>query len=65
MQAIEVEITCSDAAEHRKRVETRTATVRGLRLPTWQDVVDRDYRTWDRERVVIDTSAVRRFPTYL
>jgi predicted kinase len=54
--AIEVEITCSDAAEHRQRVETRTTTVRGLRLPTWQEVVDRDYRTWDRDRIVIDTA---------
>jgi predicted kinase len=56
VRAIEVEIICSDATEHRQRVETRTTTIRGLRLPTWQDVVDRDYQRWDREHVVIDTA---------
>jgi predicted kinase len=56
VKALEVEIICSDQAEHRRRVETRTATVRGLRLPTWQEVVKRDYRMWDRQRVVIDTA---------
>ena len=54
--ALEVEIVCSDLVEHRRRVETRLATVPGLRLPTWQEVVDRDYRPWDRERIVIDTA---------
>jgi predicted kinase len=48
--AIEIEITCSDANEHRQRVETRAA------LPTWQDVVLRDYRPWNREHIVIDTA---------
>ena len=54
--AFEIEIVCSDVVEHRRRVETRVASVPGLRLPTWQDVVDRDYRHWDRERIVIDTA---------
>jgi len=56
VDAIEVEIICSDRAEHRRRVETRPATVRGLTLPTWQQVVDRDYMAWEGERVVIDTA---------
>jgi predicted kinase len=56
VRAIEIEVVCSDATEHRQRVETRTTTIRGLRLPTWQEVVDRDYRKWDRERIVIDTA---------
>jgi hypothetical protein len=25
-------------------------------LPTWQDVLDRDYRPWTTERLVIDTA---------
>jgi predicted kinase len=54
--ATEIEITCSDPQEHRRRVETRTTDVPGLRLPTWQEVVERDYRPWDRERIVIDTA---------
>ena len=27
-----------------------------MRLPTWTEIVSRDYRPWDRERIVIDTS---------
>ena len=53
---VEVEITCSDLAEHRHRVETRASDVPGLRLPTWDDVVSREYHPWDREHVVIDTA---------
>ena len=53
---VEVEVTCSDAAEHRRRVEGRGSDFPGWTL-TWQEVVDRDYRPWDRERIVIDTAA--------
>lgn len=55
-RALEVEIVCSDAGEHRRRVEARAADIRGHRLPTWQEVIDRDYRAWDRQRLVIDTA---------
>jgi hypothetical protein len=53
--ALDVEIVCSDAVEHRRRVETRAADITGHSLPTWQEVVERDYRPWDGERIVIDT----------
>lgn len=53
---VEVEVTCSDPAAHRRRVETRGTDFPGWTL-TWQEVVDRDYRPWDREHVVIDTAA--------
>ena len=39
---IELEIICSDTEEHRHRINTRKATVKGLKLPTWQQVVARD-----------------------
>ena len=55
-RAIEVEMLCLDPAEHRRRVERRTADVPGLTLPTWQEVLDRDYQPWSRERIVIDTA---------
>ena len=54
--AVEIEIVCSDAAEHRRRVEERTTDVAGLKLPTWQEVMARDYRPWDREHIVMDTA---------
>jgi predicted kinase len=53
---VEVEVVCSDAAEHRRRVETRVTDLPGFVPPTWQEVEGRDYRPWDRERLVIDTA---------
>jgi predicted kinase len=55
-RAVEVEIVCSDATEHRRRVETRQADIPGFSLPTWEDVVSRDYRPWTRDRMVLDTA---------
>jgi predicted kinase len=48
--ALEVEFVCSDAAEHRRRLDSRSAG------PTWQEVLDRDYKPWNRDRLVLDTS---------
>jgi predicted kinase len=53
---IEVEVICSDEAEHRRRVETRTSDVDGLTKPTWSAVLKREYEPWNRERLVIDTA---------
>ena len=53
---LDVEVVCSDAQEHRRRVTTRGADPAGQTLATWQDVVDSDYRAWDGERIVIDTA---------
>ncbi|MFP5022426.1 AAA family ATPase [Pseudonocardia phyllosphaerae] len=53
---VEVEIVCSDAVEHRRRVEQRTVDVPGLRLPTWADVQRREYEPWDQEHLVLDTA---------
>ncbi len=52
----EVEIVCSDKAEHRRRVETRSADIAGLKLPSWHDVVARRYEKWERSPIVIDTA---------
>lgn len=58
-RALDVEVICSDAEAHRARVESRLADIPGHRLPTWQDVVDREYQPWQTERLVIDTAVVR------
>jgi predicted kinase len=55
VRAIDVEIVCSDRDEQRRRVETRTADIAGHTLPTWQEVVNRDYVEWDAT-IVIDTA---------
>jgi predicted kinase len=54
---VEIEAICSDASEHRRRVETRSADITGLVVPSWHDVVNRAYEPWDRERLVLDTAA--------
>ncbi len=53
---VNIEVICSDAREHPMRVETRIATVAGLRLPTWSDVENREYHDWTVNRIVIDTA---------
>lgn len=53
---VEIEITCSDATVHRRRVEGRSSEIPGLKLPKWQDVMSREYEPWDREHLVIDTA---------
>jgi predicted kinase len=57
VRAIEIEVICSDPEQHRCRLETRTADIAGLRLPTWQEVVCREYQPWDRPRTVVDTAS--------
>ncbi len=53
---VEIEVICSNAAEHRARVETRVTDIAGLRLPTWTEVVERAYEPWDTAHLVIDTA---------
>ncbi|MGP1420494.1 MAG: AAA family ATPase [Tannerella sp.] len=53
---INIEVTCSDQAEHRSRVENRTTDITNLYLPTWQEVEKREYHTWDEEVILIDTA---------
>jgi predicted kinase len=54
---IEVEIVCSDKAEHRRRVEGRLADGREIG-PTWEEVLARDYRAWSSAICVIDTATL-------
>lgn len=58
-RALDVEMICSDPERHRERVETRVADIPGHRVPTWQEVVDRDYHPWQGDRLVIDTAFLR------
>jgi predicted kinase len=54
---INIEVICSDQAEHQRRVETRGADVAGLKLPTWREVTTREFHPWTRARIVVDTFA--------
>jgi predicted kinase len=53
---LEVEMSCSDVEEHKRRAETRRSDVAGLAMPTWQAIMERDYHPWDREHLRIDTA---------
>lgn len=55
-RCLEVEVICSDPAEHRRRVETRLVNVPGLVPPTWAEVVDREQDPWTRPRLMVDTA---------
>ena len=55
-RCVNIEVICSDALEHQRRVETRKSNVPGLVLPTWEAVLRREYHAWTRDRIVIDTA---------
>ena len=56
---LEVEMVCSDPAEHRRRVETRTVDIPGLIPPTWAEVGAREYHPWPEPHLAIDTARIR------
>lgn len=56
-RALEIELVCSDPNMHRCRVEQRTSDIPGHRLPSWKEVLSREYQTWDRKHLVIDTAS--------
>lgn len=55
---LEVEIVCSDQAEHRRRVEARKADIGGVALPNWEAVMRRNYEEWATDRLVIDSALI-------
>lgn len=53
---VNIEIWCSNVDEHKKRVESRNTEIPNLKLPTWEQVLKRDYRAWNMPRIQIDTA---------
>ncbi|BAQ44712.1 MULTISPECIES: AAA family ATPase [Methylobacterium] len=58
VRLIEVEVVCSDAQEHRRRVEGRVSDIRGFVLPSWDMILRLDYEPWDRPRFVVDSATL-------
>ena len=54
--SINIEVVCTDAREHRRRVETRSSNVPGLKLPTWDEILAREYHDWTTDRLIVDTA---------
>jgi predicted kinase len=50
-----IEVICSDATEHRRRVESRGVDLEGHYVPTWSEVAERDFEPWEEPRLVVDT----------
>jgi len=58
MAIIEIELICSDADEHRRRVESRAPDIDGFRLPSWADVQNHEYAAWTEPRLLLDTAGL-------
>lgn len=54
---LEIELVCTNQSEHQKRVETRIADIMNQRVPSWKEVVQREYEYWEKPHIVIDTAA--------
>ena len=53
---INIEVVCSDVEEHQSRIEGRLSTIANLQLPTWLDVMNREYQRWETDVVHINTA---------
>jgi len=53
---LDVQVVCSDAAEHRRRVETRQTDVPGLVPPSWPSVLKHEYEPWLEPPFTLDTA---------
>lgn len=53
---VEIEVVCSDAVEHRHRVESRQPAIPGLIPPSWEEVAQREYEAWQTAAIVLDTA---------
>lgn len=56
VRVVEIEVICSDQEEHRRRVEARKSDIDGLRLPSWRNVIERDYEYWGGRPIIADTA---------
>ncbi|GAB2467703.1 AAA family ATPase [Streptosporangium sandarakinum] len=54
-----IEVTCSDHALHRRRLEGRRRDIDGFTEPTWASVEARraNFGTWCEDRLVLDSTA--------
>ncbi len=53
---VDIHLFCSDAIEHKRRVEERVADIPGHVLPTWQAVAHHDFEPRDDDCLLLDTA---------
>ena len=57
-QVTHIEIVCSDAHEHRRRVEQRARSVSHRWVATWDGVQTLEYDPWEVPRLSVDTAGL-------
>jgi predicted kinase len=53
---LDVEVVCSDPAEHERRAVNRVDDIPGLAQPGWAEISIREYEPWEGAHLVLDTS---------
>lgn len=53
-----IEVVCSDAELHRRRLTDRVRTIDGFPEPTWDEVLARraEWEQWQEDRLLLDTT---------
>lgn len=46
---VQFELKIKNSEIHKNRVEKRTPDIDGLKIPTWEDVIKREYEEWNQE----------------
>ena len=55
---LDIYLVCTDAEEHRRRVEGRTVDVPGLAAPTWEAVRRHEFEERDDDPLRLDTATL-------
>ena len=55
---VQVHLVCSDAAEHRRRVQERVADLDGHVLPNWEAVQGWEFEAWDGNVLRLETAKI-------
>ena len=53
---VDIHLVCSDAAEHRRRIEERLPDIPGHVLPTWETVIQNQFEMRDDDHLLLDTA---------
>jgi hypothetical protein len=53
---VNIEVICSDEKEHKKRIQIRASEIERLKLPTWEEVKNKEFNLWTTEKITIDTA---------
>lgn len=58
VRLVDIHLTCSDAVEHRRRVEGRLADIPGHVLPNWAAVIRCEFEARDDDHLLLDTATM-------